>query len=90
LSTCSENVSSIDFKVCFLLLFNFFEEFSVSNDCPFASSPNDIRSIKFVSFSKLNKLDELLSDANTVSAKFVLNRWRLKKTKGKRIKKYIF
>jgi hypothetical protein len=46
----------------------------VINDCPFVSSPNDIRSIKFVSLSKLSKLDELLSDANTVSAKFVLNR----------------
>ena len=68
----------MDFNVCLLLLFNFFEEPSVTNDCPFASSPRDIRSIKFVSLSKFNKLEELLSDANTVSARLVLNRCRLK------------
>lgn len=74
MSICSENVSSIDFNDCFLFGLAFFEELSVSNDWPLASSPNDIRSIKFVSFSKLSKLDELLSDANTVSAKLVLKR----------------
>ena len=69
----------MDFNDCFLWPWVFLDEESISNDCPFASSPNEMRSIRLVSLSRLRRLVELLSEARTVSARLVLNRWRLEK-----------
>ena len=73
----------MDFNDGFFVVLPFFVDASDINAWPFASSPNDIRSIRLVSLSRLSKLLELLSDAKTVSARFVLNRWRLNKHERK-------